>query len=98
MVSGRARGLPVEVGPMIGAVPWAVVRDSANRQGTDADRYARREYGAPNAQWLLSAHRSQRTSAHAVHREKPRGQRWFRRLTQAVAGIFLVIALIPRQP
>src|SRR5204862_9203 len=43
MVSGRARGLPVEVGPMIGAVPWAVVRDSANRQGTDADRYARRE-------------------------------------------------------
>jgi len=83
---------------MMGSVPWAVVRDSSNRQKTDADRFVRREYGGPSAGWLLSPHRREGTSAHAVQREKAREEGWFRRLTQAVATIFLVVSLIPRQP
>ncbi|TLZ90342.1 MAG: hypothetical protein E6J98_08720 [Methanobacteriota archaeon] len=83
---------------MMGSVPWAVVRDSSNRQKTDADRFVRREYGGPSARWLLSPHRREGTSAHAVQREKAREQGLFRRLTQAVATIFLVVSLIPRQP
>ena len=83
---------------MMGSVSWAVVRDSSNRQKTDADRFVRREYGGPSARWLLSPHRREGTSANADHREKARGQRWFRRLTKALAATFLVVSLIPRQP
>ena len=83
----------------MGPIPWTVVRKGSDRPATDADRYARREYGGPDARWLLSSTAQGATSARAASPPKPGHLgSWIRRATQAVAAIFLFVSLIPRQP
>lgn len=71
---------------MIGSIAWAsVVRsDPMQRDLSDADRYVRREYGAPDASWLLSATQPFRTPESS--RPAPSGERLLRRMTQAIAS------------
>jgi hypothetical protein len=77
----------MEVAPMIGSVAWALVRDDPARNGTDADRYARREYGGPNAQWLLSQSDRAIPLVEAPH-DAPVNESLFRRISQVIASIF----------
>lgn len=71
---------------MIGSLTWAnmVRSDPMRRDLSDADRYVRREYGGPDATWLLSAGQPSPTpeSSSALHTS----ERLLRRITQAVAS------------
>jgi hypothetical protein len=89
----------MEDDPLMQSIPWTAVRDSSNRAATDADRLVRREYGGPGAHWLLAQHGQNRKAPArgAVAQATPRGG-WIRRVTQALVAIFLVVALLPRQP
>jgi len=71
---------------MMSSLPWAnVVRsDPMKRDLTDADRYVRREYGGPDANWLLLT--SQATPAPGSTGAAPSSERLLRRITQAIAS------------
>src|SRR5436309_15723643 len=49
------------------SIAWALVRDDPTLKGTEADRYVRREYGAPNVACLLSANAFPETPAEPTH-------------------------------
>lgn len=71
---------------MIGSLTWAsaVRSDPMRRDLSEADRYARREYGGPDATWLLSATQTSRMPASS--RGAPTSERLMRRITQAIAS------------
>jgi len=74
---------------MISSLPWAnVVRsDPMRRDLSDADRYVRREYGGPDATWLLSTR--QFSAAPESSCAAPSSERLVRRITQAIASFLL---------
>jgi hypothetical protein len=70
---------------MIPAGPWSLTRDDPSRGRTAADAYARREFGGPNAGWLLSISDGHR-SVTEFESEAPAGDGLFRRLAQVITS------------
>lgn len=65
--------------------PFSAVRsDPMRRNLSEADRYVRREYGAPDATWLLRAPQAPLESDPPC--DTPSTERLLRRLTQALAS------------
>src|SRR6267143_2013013 len=54
LASGRHGRDDSGLAAMIPAGTWSLTRDDPSRGRTAADVYARREFGGPNAGWLLS--------------------------------------------
>ena len=77
----------MEVAPMMGSMPWALVRDGPTWKRTDIDRYVRSEYGGPSAAWLLSAEAAAAPIAE-LHNEDASRESRFRRVAQAIAAFF----------
>jgi hypothetical protein len=71
---------------MIPAGPWSLTRDDPSRGRTAADAYARREFGGPNAGWLLSISDGHR-SVIEPESETPAGDGLLRRLAQVIASL-----------
>jgi hypothetical protein len=71
---------------MIASLTWTNVARSAplQRDLSDADRYARLEYGGPDATWLLPAR--QPSVLPDSNGTSPTGERLLRRITQAIAS------------
>jgi len=70
---------------MMASIAWALVRDDPTRKASDVDRYVRREYGGPNAAWLLSENVLPKPSVEPIH-EDGVSESVFRRITQAIAA------------
>jgi hypothetical protein len=64
-----------------------LARDDPSRGHTAADAYARREFGGPNAAWLLSISDGHGSMSESES-EAPPGDRRFRRLAQVIAAYF----------
>jgi hypothetical protein len=62
------------------------VRDDPSRGHTAADAYARREFGGPNAAWLLSISDGH-GSMIEPESEAPAGDGLLRRLAQVIASL-----------
>ena len=77
-----------EVAPVIGAPPWATAAriDPMQRDLNEADRYARREYGGPDAAWLRSAGQPARVRKSPA--EVPDGEHLIHWITRVVAAFF----------
>jgi len=67
--------------------PWTLTRIEPSRGHTAADAYARREFGGPNAGWLLSI-TDGHGSMNEPESEAPAGDGLFRRLAQVIAAFF----------
>ncbi len=72
---------------MMASTAWAFVRDDPTLKGTDVDRYARLEYGGPNAAWLLSQEIVPMPEVEPA-REDGVSESLFRRITQAIVAFF----------
>jgi hypothetical protein len=72
---------------MIPATPWPLAREDPSRGHTAADEYARREFGGPNAGWLLSISDGQSPRTE-LESETPASNGRFRRLAQVIAEFF----------
>ena len=70
---------------MMTSIAWALVRDVPTRKGSDVDRYVRREYGGPNAAWLLSEDVLPKPFVEPTL-EDGVSESFFRRITQAIAA------------
>jgi len=81
----RLGAFGLEVAPMMASIAWALVRDDPTRKASDVDRYVRREYGGPNAAWLLSEDVLPKPSVEPTH-EDGVSESVFRRITQAIAA------------
>ena len=71
---------------MIASLTWANVArsDPMKRDLSDADRYVQREYGGPDAAWLLSA--KQPSVLPDSNGAAPTSERLVRRIRQAIAS------------
>jgi len=72
---------------MMPSTAWALVRDSPTRKWTEADRYVRREYGGPNATWLLSADVASKAAVKPTHDDHV-SEGLLRRVSQAIASFW----------
>jgi hypothetical protein len=69
------------------SVPWSLARNDPSQGHTAADAYARREFGGPNAGWLLSIADGNQPMTR-LESEAPANDGLFRRLAQVIAAFF----------
>ena len=72
---------------MIRSFAWAVVWDDPGREDSEADRYVRREYGGPGAQWLLQA-ADRSFPGPDIDREAQARKSLFRRISRTIVSFF----------
>ena len=85
MASDRPGTFRMEMAPMMESTAWALVRDDPSRKWTEVDQYVRREYGGPNAAWLLSDNTLPKIAVESNHDDGV-SESLFRRITQAITA------------